>query len=47
MFVGAVITGWQRQNAQSAEDYIVPVASGVIAGVSIVGVLVALVNTVL
>ena len=48
MFVGAMLTfGWQTTNAKSAEDYVVPVASGIIAGVSIVGVLVALANTVL
>ena len=48
MFVGALVTfGWQSTNADSAEDYVVPVASGVIAGVSIVGVLVALANTVI
>ena len=48
MHVGAMLTfGWQTTNAKSAEDYVVPVASGIIAGVSIVGVLVALANTVL
>lgn len=48
MFVGAVLTYvWQTANEDSAEDYVVPVASGIIAGVSIVGVLVALANTVL
>ncbi len=48
MFVGALLTwGWESANAKSAEDYVVPVASGVIAGVSIVGVLVAIANTVI
>ncbi len=48
MFVGALLTfGWQSASEKSAEDYVVPVASGIIAGVSIVGVLVALANTVL
>ncbi len=48
MFVGAILTfGWQTANEKNAEDYVVPVASGIIAGVSIVGVLVALANTML
>jgi uncharacterized oligopeptide transporter (OPT) family protein len=45
MFAGALIaTGWNRVNAKSAEDYVVPVSSGIIAGVSIVGVIVAAIN---
>jgi uncharacterized oligopeptide transporter (OPT) family protein len=45
MFAGALIAwGWQRANPSSAETYVVPVASGIIAGVSIVGVVVAMIN---
>ena len=45
MFAGAVVTAvWTRANAKSSDDYVVPVASGIIAGVSIVGVVVAMVN---
>jgi putative OPT family oligopeptide transporter len=48
MFVGACITTvWQRASAVHAEDYVVPVASGVIAGASIMGVLVAMANNLL
>ena len=45
MLVGAVIAfAWTRYEPKSAEDYIVAIASGVIAGVSIIGVLVAVLN---
>jgi uncharacterized oligopeptide transporter (OPT) family protein len=45
MFVGAVAAQvWTRANADSAERYLVPVSSGVIAGVSILGVVVAIAN---
>jgi uncharacterized oligopeptide transporter (OPT) family protein len=45
MLVGAVIaTAWARSDAEQAETYVVPIASGVIAGVSIVGVMVAVLN---
>jgi uncharacterized oligopeptide transporter (OPT) family protein len=48
MFVGALITaGWSKASPTTAEDYVVPVASGVIAGASIVGVLVAMANNLL
>ena len=45
MFIGAVIAfAWHRMHDKSAKDYIIPIASGIIAGVSIVGVLVACLN---
>jgi hypothetical protein len=36
---------WTSRNKQHAESFLVPVAAGVIAGISIIGVLVALINT--
>jgi OPT family oligopeptide transporter len=46
MFVGAVIAlVWTRRYAKNAEDYLVPVAAGLIAGISIMGVLVAVLNS--
>lgn len=45
MFVGAVIAWiWQKSSERSAERYLVPVSAGIIAGVSILGVIVAAVN---
>ena len=45
MVVGAVIAWlWQRRNPSHAHDYLVPVSAGVIAGVSIIGVIVASLN---
>ena len=45
MFLGAVLAAlWTRQAPEQAEDYLIPVASGVIAGVSLMGVLVAFLN---
>jgi uncharacterized oligopeptide transporter (OPT) family protein len=45
MLIGAVAASvWQRSDPVSSEKYIVPVASGVIAGVSILGVVVAILN---
>jgi OPT family oligopeptide transporter len=45
MLVGAVAAfGWQKINAKSAEDYLVPVSAGLIAGISIIGVIVAAIN---
>jgi uncharacterized oligopeptide transporter (OPT) family protein len=45
MFVGALLGWWwQQQSPKSAEDYLVPIASGVIAGVSLMGVVVAVLN---
>jgi uncharacterized oligopeptide transporter (OPT) family protein len=47
MFVGSVAAwAWERGNKQSSDDYMIPVASGVIAGISIIGVLAAFVNNV-
>lgn len=46
MLVGAVGAAiWQRGDAKGADDYLVPAAAGVIAGVSLMGVLVAVINT--
>lgn len=45
MFIGAVIVwAWERMNKDSAERYSVAVASGVIAGESLLGVAVALMS---
>jgi uncharacterized oligopeptide transporter (OPT) family protein len=47
MLLGAVIGwAWTRRSPASAEEYLIPVSSGVIAGVSIVGVLVAFLNNI-
>ncbi|MCB9741032.1 MAG: OPT/YSL family transporter [Alphaproteobacteria bacterium] len=47
MLIGAVIAAiWQRRAPESAESYLVPVSAGVIAGVSIMGVLAAFINNV-
>jgi hypothetical protein len=48
MFVGALIASvWQRKWKTSADNFLVPVSAGVIAGVSIIGVIVAVLNTTL
>ena len=45
MLLGAILAAfWTMRSPQSAKDYIVPVSSGIIAGVSIVGVIVAAIN---
>jgi len=45
MLLGAIVAAvWTYKKKEHAESYLVPVAAGIIAGVSIVGVLVALVN---
>ncbi len=45
MLIGAVIAwAWTSRSSEHADDYLVPVASGVIAGVSILGVLAAFLN---
>ncbi|MFT4628374.1 MAG: putative oligopeptide transporter (OPT) family protein, partial [Myxococcota bacterium] len=45
MLVGAIITAvWSGKWPENATDYVVPIASGVIAGVSIIGVIVAMMN---
>jgi len=38
---------WQRQSAEAAERFLVPISAGVIAGVSIMGVIVAILNNAL
>jgi len=48
MLLGAIAASlWTSTGKKSAEAYLVPVAAGVIAGVSIMGVLVAVLNTIL
>ena len=48
MFVGAVIAHiWLKRNKKNFDDYMIPVSAGVIAGVSIIGVLVAVANVAL
>ncbi|MEY3209816.1 MAG: hypothetical protein RIT28_297 [Pseudomonadota bacterium] len=45
MLAGALLTfGWEKLSEKTAKDYVVPVSSGIIAGVSIVGVLVQAIN---
>ena len=45
MLVGAVIAHiWTKQNPKSAEDYVVPMSAGLIAGVSVLGVIAAILN---
>ena len=46
MLIGALAAwAWTRKNKAQADAYLVPLAAGVIAGVSIMGVLVAVLNT--
>jgi uncharacterized oligopeptide transporter (OPT) family protein len=48
MLLGAVGAWlWSRRNAAQADRYVVPVASGIIAGESITSVAIALVNNVI
>ena len=45
MLIGAAIAWfWTRKNKESSDRYLIAVASGVIAGISIMGVIVALLN---
>ena len=45
MLAGAIVAAvWTRSSPKSAEDYVIPVSSGLIAGVSILGVIVAALN---
>jgi len=45
MFLGALIAWfWTKRSPKSGEAYIVPLAAGIIAGVSIMGVIVAVLN---
>ena len=47
MFLGALIGWlWNRSNPKSADDYLVPMAAGLIAGVSLMGVIVAVLNNI-
>ncbi|MCK6522680.1 OPT/YSL family transporter [Myxococcota bacterium] len=48
MLLGAILAwAWTTRKPEHAEGYLVPVSSGVIAGVSIMGVLVAILNNIL
>ena len=48
MLIGAVIAWlWNRKNKPQCDDYLIPIASGIIAGISIMGVIVALLNLIL
>ena len=48
MLLGAILAwAWTTRNPVQAEGYLVPVSSGVIAGVSIMGVIVAILNNIL
>jgi hypothetical protein len=48
MLIGALLAwGWSRRNSAQADHYVVPVASGIIAGESIVSVTIALVKSLL
>jgi len=48
MAFGAFIAWiWERKNKEHFSTYMVPVAAGMIAGISLMGVLVALANTLL
>jgi uncharacterized oligopeptide transporter (OPT) family protein len=45
MLLGALLAwAWARRRREQADQYAVPVASGIIAGESIVGVIIALLN---
>jgi uncharacterized oligopeptide transporter (OPT) family protein len=45
MLIGAVAASvWTHKNKKSSDDYLVPIASGIIAGVSIMGVIAAALN---
>ncbi len=47
MLIGALAAwAWARANKDSAEEFVVPVAAGLIAGISIMGVIVALLNNI-
>lgn len=48
MLIGALVAWiWQQQNPKQAEAYLVPLAAGLIAGISIMGVIVAVLNGVI
>jgi OPT family oligopeptide transporter len=47
MLLGAVFAAvWTKANKASADELLVPIAAGVIAGISLMGVLVAILNTI-
>jgi uncharacterized oligopeptide transporter (OPT) family protein len=47
MLIGAIIAAvWTKKHKSSADELLVPVAAGVIAGISLMGVLVAILNTI-
>jgi uncharacterized oligopeptide transporter (OPT) family protein len=46
MFLGAVIAAiWVKKGKASADFYLIPIVSGLIAGISIFGVIGAVMNT--
>jgi uncharacterized oligopeptide transporter (OPT) family protein len=46
MLIGATIAwAWTRKNKEQCDEYLVPIAAGVIAGISLMGVLGAVLNT--
>ena len=48
MFIGAGAAWiWRQRSAESADRYLVPISAGLIAGISIMGVLVAILNNLL
>jgi uncharacterized oligopeptide transporter (OPT) family protein len=48
MLIGAIAAYvWTKRSKKSANLYVVPIAAGLIAGISIMGVIVALLNPVL
>jgi uncharacterized oligopeptide transporter (OPT) family protein len=45
MLLGAIIGWmWHKKSAATADDYLIPVSSGIIAGISIMGVVIAVLN---
>ena len=45
MFIGALIAYiWVRSDKEHSDNYLIPVSAGVIAGISIMGVIVAVLN---
>ena len=45
MLIGALIAHiWTKRSEKTSEAYLVPVAAGIIAGISIIGVIVATLN---
>lgn len=47
MFAGAAIAWyWAKKNKESSDNYMVPIAAGLIAGISIMGVIVAIINSI-